>query len=344
MAMITGFPRSSMRISKGFKLSRQMIFPEVSSPKSLISAPAMKVRPAPMKTTALTVSSFSICATAAAMPAETAELSAFTGGLLMVTTVIPSIFVSCTRSFMISVSMAPCSRISGERDADFLGNDAEFFDHRHNQRHALLAAQLFRVAFGIAWDERTVGAGRGFRGAKDADEVINLALELIGFDEAVNAKRAEEVANSLPHAARRNFLAQSEGRRKGTPVRSAQDGTQDVDHDGEAVAFVTAALAVGAERQERAARHDVVGICRAATLIVDAPALGYGFAPSARHFDFAVSGGAGGHVDHDGRLLFCWKGDGNGIRAEHALRAPERRDQFGGIGRGHADHVALKRF
>src|ERR1700687_1260983 len=257
MAMITGFPRSSMRISKGFKLSRQMIFPEVSSPNSLISAPAMKVRPAPMKTTALTVSSFSICATAAAMPAETAELSAFTGGLLMVTTVIPSIFVSCTRSFMISVSMAPCSRISGERDADFLGNDAEFFDHRHNQRHALLAAQLFRVAFGIAWDERTVGAGRGFRGAKDADEVIN-------------AKRAEEVANSLPHAARRNFLAQSEGRRKGTPVRSAQHGTQDVDHDGEAVAFVTAALAVGAERQERAARHDVVGICRAATLIVDA--------------------------------------------------------------------------
>src|SRR6266404_1614783 len=223
--MTTGVRRFSIRISRGFKLSRQMIFPEVSSPNSLISAPAMKVRPAPMNTTALTVSSFSICATAVAMPAETAELSAFTGGLLIVTTAIPSIFVNCTRSLMHSVSLAHRTRISGEWDADFLRNDAEFFDHRHDQRHALLAPQFLRVAFRIAGDERTVGSGRGLRGAKDADVIVHLALELIGLDKAVNAERAEKVADSLPYAACRNFLTQSEGRRERAPVRSAQHPT-----------------------------------------------------------------------------------------------------------------------
>src|SRR5260221_12383036 len=198
-----------------------MIFPEVSSPNSLISAPAMKVRPAPMNTTALTVSSFSICATAVAMPAETAELSAFTGGLLIVTTACPSIFVNCTRSLMNSVSLARCTRISGEWDADFLCNDAELLDHRHDQRHALLAAQFLRVAFRIAGDERTVGSGRRFCGAKDADVVVHLALELIGFDKTVNTQRAEKVADSLPHAARRNFLTHGEGWRERAPVRSA---------------------------------------------------------------------------------------------------------------------------
>src|ERR1700731_4260259 len=186
MAMITGLPRSSIRFSKGFKLSRQIIFPEVSSPNSLMSAPATKVRPAPINTTPLTLSSFSICETTAAIPAETAELSAFTGGLLMVTTAIPFVFVSCTRSLMnsasTSISMAPCVRISGERNAGFLGNGAELFDYRHNQRNAFLAAQFFRAALGITGDERTGRPGRGLGGAKDADEIVHLPLELVGVD------------------------------------------------------------------------------------------------------------------------------------------------------------------
>src|SRR6266436_6656608 len=218
MAMTTGVRRSSMRSSKGFKLSRQIIFPDVSSPNSLMSAPAMKVRPAPMKTTALAASSFSICATAAAMPAETAELRAFTGGLLIVTTATPSIFVSCTRSLMKFLLDSSRLKISGEWEADFLWYNPELFDHGHNQRHALLAAHFFRVAFRIAGDERPVRAGRGFRCAKDADEVVHLALELVGFDEAVNAHCAEEVPDSLPHAARRNFLAQRKRRRERAPV------------------------------------------------------------------------------------------------------------------------------
>src|SRR5260370_24439140 len=182
--MTTGVRRFSMRISKGFRLSRQMILPEVSSPNSLISAPATKVRPAPMSTTALSVSSFSIWATAVAMPAETAELSAFTGGLLIVTTAIPSIFVSCTRSLMHSVSLAHCTRISGEWDADFLRNDAEFFDHRHDKLHALLAPQFLPVAFRIAGAERTVCSWRRFRGSKASDVVVHLTPERIALHSA----------------------------------------------------------------------------------------------------------------------------------------------------------------
>src|SRR6202162_1598731 len=339
MAMTTGTRRSSMRSSRGFKLSRQMIFPEVSSPNSLISAPAMNVRPAPINTTALTVSSFSICATAAAMPAETAALSAFTGGLFIVTTAIPSIFVSCTRSLI------NCSRIriSGERYADFLRNDAQLLDHRHNQRHTLLAAHFFRIAFRVAGDERAVRAGRGSRSAKHADEVVHLPLELIRFDEAVDAHRSEKVPDSLPHAARRNFLAQRKGRREGPPIGPAQYAAQNVDHDAEAITFVPAALAIGAKRQERAARDDVVGIRRATPLMIDAPTLRYGFPSAPRHLDFDVRCGARGHVHHDKRLLFSGKRNGDGIRAEHALRAPQRRDQFRGISHSHADHVALQR-
>src|ERR1700730_3871817 len=218
MAITTGVRRFSMRSSKGFRLSRQMIFPEVRSPNSLISAPATKVRPAPMKTTALMVSSLSICATAAAMPAETAELSAFTGGLLMVTTAMPSTFASCTRSLMNSLSIAPCVRISGEWDAGFLRDDAELFNHRHDQRHALFAAQFLGIALGIAGDKRTVGSRCRFRGTECADEVVHLALELVGFDETVNAHRAEKMPDSLPHTARGNLLAKSKRRSKRAPV------------------------------------------------------------------------------------------------------------------------------
>src|SRR5260221_727077 len=219
--MTTGVRRFAMRISKGFRLSRQMIFPEVSSPNSLISAPATKVRPATMSTTALSVSSFSICATAVAMPAETAELSAFTGGLLIVTTATPSIFVSCTRSLMHSVSLAHRTRISGEWDADFLRNDAEFFDHRHDQRHALLAPQFLRVAFRIAGDERTVGSGRGLRGPIDADGGGDVGRDLIRLYKAVNAGRAEKVADSLPCPGLRHFRARSKKGRFPAALRSA---------------------------------------------------------------------------------------------------------------------------
>src|SRR5260370_19144903 len=192
----------------------------------------------------------------------------------------PSGVVSCTRQVMhsasIPVSMAPSVRISGKWDACLLGNGAQLFDYRHNQRNTLLAAQLFRFAFWVAGDERTVSAGRGLRGAKDADEIVHLALELVGVDEAVNAKCAEEVANPLPHAARGNFLTQREWWRERTPIRSAQHGAQYVDHDGKTITFVSAALTIGAKRQERAAGDDVIRIFRATALIVDAPALGNG--------------------------------------------------------------------
>src|SRR5258706_2561999 len=273
MAITTGTRRSSMRISKGFKLSRQIIFPEASSPNSLISAPATNLRPGPINTTAWILGSFSICETTVAIPADTPELSALTGGLLIVTTAMPSTFVSCTSSLISSVSIAPHSRISGEWDASFPGNGAKLFDDRHDQRHALLAAQFLCIALGIARNERAVGARRGLGGAEDADEVVHLPLKLVRFDEAINAKRAEKVANSLPNAARRNFLAQSKRRRERSPVCSAQHSAENVNHDSESIACVAAALAIGPERPERAACDHVIAICCGAVLIINAPTL-----------------------------------------------------------------------
>src|SRR5260370_40547551 len=101
----------------------------------------------------------------------------------------PSGVVSCTRQVMhsasIPVSMAPSVRISGKWDACLLGNGAQLFDYRHNQRNTLLAAQLFRFAFWVAGDERTVSAGGGLRGAKDADGFLDLTLEFVDVGAAV---------------------------------------------------------------------------------------------------------------------------------------------------------------
>src|SRR5438445_11318144 len=98
---------------------------------------------------------------------------------------------------------APYSRISGEGDACFLGNGAKLFDNRHNKRHTLLAAQLLGFTLGIAGNERTVRAGRGFSGAEDAEEVVHLPLELVRLAKTVNATLSEKVATSLPNATRR---------------------------------------------------------------------------------------------------------------------------------------------
>ncbi len=75
-------------------LAARWSLPEVILPNSLMSAPATKVRPPPMITAAFTASSFSICSMAPAMPSGTPGLSAFTGGLLMVITAMPSCRVS----------------------------------------------------------------------------------------------------------------------------------------------------------------------------------------------------------------------------------------------------------
>lgn len=77
-------------------------------------------------------------------------------------------------------------------------------------------------------------------------------------------------------------------------------------------------------------------------MIIDGPAEGNGLAFAASHFNFSVSSGASGHVNHDSRLFFAGESDSDGIGAEHALHAPKGRDQAAGIGHGPADHVVLE--
>ena len=86
-------------------------------------------------------------------------------------------------------------------------------------------------------------------------------LNSSGIDEPVDPQRAEEVADALAHAARRNLLAQREGRREGPPVRARENAAQDIDHGGEAVAFVPARVAVAAQGQHRAAVDHRARIC-----------------------------------------------------------------------------------
>src|SRR5713226_7028768 len=88
-----------------------------------------------------------------------------------------------------------------ERNARFLGDVPQFLDDRQNQRHTIHAPHLFHLPFGIARNQRPVGARRWFGGAKDADVVVYLMLERITIHKTVDAHGAKEMADTLANAA-----------------------------------------------------------------------------------------------------------------------------------------------
>src|SRR5712664_1861235 len=131
-----------------------------------------------------------------------------------------------------------------EGNARFLGDVAQFFNDRQNQGDAIFAAPFFCFAFRVAGQEGPVGAGSGFGGAKGADVIVNLALEGIPVDETVDLHGPKEMPDTVADAALRNFLAKSERRRERSPIRPAENTAENVHHNGEAVAFMSAAVAI----------------------------------------------------------------------------------------------------
>src|SRR6202165_6361721 len=91
------------------------------------------------------------------------------------------------------------------------------------------------------------------------------------------------MADALADAAFRNFLPKGEGRRKRPPIRAAESTAEDVHHNGETVAFVSAPVAIGTERQERTSVDHVIRIGCGAALAVDGPALGNRLAAPGQH-------------------------------------------------------------
>src|SRR5260370_16371061 len=175
----------------------------------------------------------------------------------------------------------------------------------------------------MAGKEGAVGAGSGFGGAKDADVVIKVAVERMGVDEVIELDGTKEIADAVADTGLRNFLAKRKGRSEGSPIRAAENSTQNVHHNREAVALVPTAVAVGTQRQERAPVDHLIRIRGSAAFVVDGPAFRNRLAAPARYFDFSVGCGAGGHINHNGRLLVAGETDGNGIGTEHALGAPQ---------------------
>src|SRR5258708_10063763 len=141
----------------------------------------------------------------------------------------------------------PCQFLL-EGDAGFLGDVAQLFDDGQNQRHAIFAAQYFCFAFRVAGQEGPAGARSRFGGAKSADVVVNLALERIAVNEAVDLHSAKEMSDAVADTTLGNFLAKRKGRRKRPPIRAAENTAQDVHHNREAVTFVPAALAIRTKR------------------------------------------------------------------------------------------------
>ena len=103
IAHTTGLGQSSMRRNSACTRCERSI--ETSRfeivPKTLISAPAMNVLPAPISTMALAAGSAAARATPASMPSGTPGLRAFTGGLFIVTMATSSWTMYWTSSGMV---------------------------------------------------------------------------------------------------------------------------------------------------------------------------------------------------------------------------------------------------
>src|SRR5262245_42175223 len=111
MAATTGLGQSSRAASIGVRNSVSRFWPEVILPNSRMSAPAMKVRPAPISTTALTDSSSRADFRQATTPSGTPGLRALTGGLSIVTTATSPSRLRVTSSLMSVTPSVVLSRL-----------------------------------------------------------------------------------------------------------------------------------------------------------------------------------------------------------------------------------------
>src|SRR5579871_167527 len=160
MVMMTGLEQSSILASMP-RSAGGLPCPAAACSNSLISAPAMKVRPPPITTTARTAASRSAASMARSMPSGTTGLNAFTGGLLMVTTITSSCRWCRTSSLMglrVELSSGILAHwreaISGQRSA--LSNQLP-------ARHRSLAVAAARLAlhFGVRKNELVPGRLEG---------------------------------------------------------------------------------------------------------------------------------------------------------------------------------------
>src|SRR5258708_12803187 len=94
-----------------------------------------------------------------------------------------------------------------EGNASFPGDVAQLFNDRQDQRDAIFAAPFLCFALRVAGQEGPGGAGGGLGGAKDANVVVNLALEGIALNEALNFHAPQDMPDALPHPPLPNFLA-----------------------------------------------------------------------------------------------------------------------------------------
>src|SRR6266704_1543140 len=131
--------------------------------------------------------------------------------------------------------------------------------------------------------------------------------------------------------------------------RAAQHAAQDVDHEGEPVAFVPAeVLALAAERQEAAAEsgrerlQHPRGVRRTPSRLIDGPTVRNRLPKAVVDFHFAARHGRRCHVEDEGLLLQRRRREGDRVRAEDRGPPERRHDERLGVRHAHADQVVLE--
>ena len=83
-----------------------------------------------------------------------------------------------------------------------------------------------------------------------------------------------------------------------------------------------AMFTIRTEGQKCSTLNHVFWLCTDDAIAIDRPAGRDRIAFPSSHFDLAISGGTGSHVDHDWRLLFSGETNRDRVGTEHALRSP----------------------
>ncbi len=121
---------------------------------------------------------------------------------------------------------------------------------------------------------------------------------------------------------------------------------EDLDHGGEAVAFVATQIFAGAAQWEEGRRNrsrgpviDSGGIREAAARLVGDPAGVAGFFSTLEYLKLAALGDGGGGIKYEGTILIGGTAESDGIGTEHGLDAEGGRNGWASVGEAHAEHA-----
>src|SRR5437867_6928411 len=232
-------------------------------------------------------------------------------------------------------------RSPGPGDAQVVPDLLQLLRHLRTERDSFLAVRL-RAGIALLSVHVDPILALGFRALFQlARESVHVPPELLERPERARVEGHEEMSDVGPLLVGVDLQPRR---------RAAQHAAQDVDHEGEPVAFVPAeVLALAAEREEAAAEsgrerlQHPRGVRRTPSRLIDGPTGRDRLAEAVVDFHFAARHSRRRHIEDERFLLHRRRRQGDRVRAEDGDPAERRHDERRGGRHAHADEVVLER-